>query len=80
MQERRSLMAKGKPLHTSVAVTPHRPKQPASKVSTPETSLLVMRLKELDREFARQTKQLTALTKKLAKKIADIPGGRKKSK
>jgi hypothetical protein len=26
-------------------------------------------MKELDREFARQTKQLTALTKKLGKKL-----------
>jgi len=40
-----------------------------SRQSTRE-SLLVLRIKELDREFARQTKQLTALTKKLSKKLA----------
>jgi hypothetical protein len=46
-------------------------KRPKAKSPAPESSLLVVRIKELDREFARQTKQLTALTKKLGKKIAD---------
>jgi hypothetical protein len=37
-----------------------------------DVSLLLVRLRELDREFARQTKQLTALTKKLGKKLTGI--------
>jgi len=36
-----------------------------------ETSLMRARLKELDREFARQTKQLTAMAKRLKKKLTD---------
>jgi len=40
--------------------------------STNESSLLMVRLKELDREFARQTRQLTALTKKFGKKLTGI--------
>jgi hypothetical protein len=37
--------------------------------SIAESSLVRIRIRELDREFARQTKQLTALTKKFGKKI-----------
>ena len=36
---------------------------------TTQESLVLLRIKELDREFARQTKQLTALTKKFGKKL-----------
>lgn len=60
------------------ALTPSTPqpkphpsrKRRAATASESESSLLLVRLKELDREFARQTKQLTSLTKKLGKKIA----------
>jgi len=36
-----------------------------------ELSLVLVRMKELDREFARQTKQLTALTKRLSRKVGE---------
>ena len=53
--------------------TPHVPASRAKRSGRPapttDSSLLVVRLKELDREFARQTKQLTALAKKLGKKL-----------
>lgn len=45
-------------------------KRPAAKATSTESSLLFMRMKELDHEFARQTRQLTALTKRLAKNLA----------
>lgn len=44
----------------------------AKNTSSSESSLLLLRLRELDREFARQTKQLTALTKRLGKKLTGI--------
>lgn len=47
-------------------------KRRAAITSESESSLLLVRLKELDREFARQTKQLTALTKKLGKKLTKL--------
>lgn len=36
-----------------------------------ELSLVMVRMRELDREFARQTKQLTALTKRLQRRITN---------
>jgi hypothetical protein len=69
VQKRKALaMAKAKIPSTAKSVL-----KVSRTAPTPESSLLVMRLKELDREFARQTKQLTALTKKLGKKIAGMP-------
>ena len=40
--------------------------QPVSEA--PESSLLTMRLKELDKEFLRQTKRLAEVTRKLKRK------------
>jgi hypothetical protein len=48
-----------------------RPRR-AETTPTSDSSLLLLRLKELDREFARQTRQLTALTKKLGRKFSRI--------
>jgi hypothetical protein len=61
-------MNKAKPPHSS-SVTSASGKKPAEATTTRE-SLFVLRMRELDREFARQTKQLTALTKKLSKKLS----------
>jgi hypothetical protein len=36
-----------------------------------ENSLFLIRMRELDREFARQTKQLTKLSKRLTTKIGE---------
>lgn len=60
--------------HSHVPVREAKSSKRRTKLPT-ESSLLRMRIKELDREFARQTKQLTALTKKLGKKIALIAPG-----
>lgn len=43
--------------------------EPAKAPKPSQSPLLLQRIKELDREFARQTKQLTELTKKLSKKL-----------
>ncbi|MBC7581279.1 hypothetical protein H7097_00230 [Aeromicrobium sp.] len=42
-----------------------------------ERSLKLLRMKELDREFIRQTKQLTTMTKKFGKKLSDLGSGHK---
>lgn len=39
------------------------------KFAASDRYLLMQRIKELDREFARQTKQLTKLTKEFQKKL-----------
>jgi len=39
------------------------------KFNLSERALFTTRMREIDREFARQTKQLTALTKRLSKRI-----------
>jgi len=41
------------------------------KPVTRDSSLLMMRLKELDKEFMRQTKHLAKVTKKISKKLTD---------
>jgi hypothetical protein len=53
------------------ALAAKRPRQAKTK-SISESSLLLLRMRELDREFARQTKQLTALTKRLGKKLTGL--------
>jgi hypothetical protein len=65
-------MVKAKiPLTTQPAPDAKRPRQARTK-STSESSLLLLRMRELDREFARQTKHLTALTKRLGKKLTGM--------
>lgn len=49
-----------------------RPRQAKTKSTSESSSLLLLRMRELDREFARQTKQLTALTKRLGKKLTGL--------
>lgn len=55
------------------STTPTEPVSPRKRAtrsaSSKEYPLLVVRMRELDREFARQTKQLKALTKKFGKKL-----------
>lgn len=65
-------MAKAR-IPTRKSVPKMHPNKVRRTAPTTETSLFLLRLKELDRDFARQTKQLTALTKKLSKKIASFP-------
>jgi hypothetical protein len=72
------LVAKAKIPTTAKAVPRTRTRTSARTAPTSESSLFMMRLKELDREFARQTRQLTILTKKLAKKIARKTAGKTK--
>ena len=47
---------------------PGLPRPPAKHSIITDPALLKARLKELDREFARQTKQLTVTVKKIMKK------------
>lgn len=49
------------------------PERKPRAISPPPTeqSLALQRFKELDREFARQTKQLTQMAKRLRKKLKD---------
>jgi len=42
---------------------------PPKRSLSSEKALFIVRMREWDREFARQTKQLTALTKQLGKRI-----------
>ena len=62
-------MVKAKIPLTTQPVPSSPSKRTGRTASTTESSLLVVRIKELDREFARQTKQLTALAKKFGKKL-----------
>lgn len=72
-------MAKAKTTQDSSDVPASRTK-PTGRVKSQEP-LVVLRIKELDREFARQTKHLTALTKKLGKKLNEpISFNNRKSK
>lgn len=64
-------MVKAKISLTPPPVPANRNKRAARAAKPTESSLLLVRLKELDREFARQTKQLTALTKKFGKKLTE---------
>jgi hypothetical protein len=72
-------------LHVGKALTMVKVKtsQTRIRVVTPaqsRESLFMIRIRELDREFARQTKQLTALTKKLGKKLNEPITFKKKTK
>jgi hypothetical protein len=58
------------------SVMPADRKKRAAKTPS-EQSLFLLRLRELDREFARQTKQLTALTKKFGKKLTNFGSDQK---
>jgi hypothetical protein len=64
-------MVKAKKPSTTPPVPTVRKQRAASTASPSEKSLFMLRMKELDREFARQTKQLTALTKKFGKKLTE---------
>lgn|GEM_PF-5563063 len=57
--------------------SPSRLTVPSKSAPSSESRLLVQRIKELDREFARQTKQLTDLTKEVNHKIKRKLTGRK---
>jgi hypothetical protein len=72
-------MAKAKIRLTTPELPPVRKKRAAGSLPTTE-SLFMLRIKELDREFARQTKQLTALTKKFGKKLTEPINLKKPSK
>jgi chaperonin cofactor prefoldin len=71
-------MVKAKTSQTPSDVPASRAK--ATARTQPKEALIGLRIKELDREFARQTKQLTALTKKLGKKLNQPISFNKKSK
>ena len=65
-------MAKAKISFTASPASGARRARRAVSKPLSESSLLLMRMKELDREFARQTKQLTSLTKKLGKRLTGL--------
>ena len=49
---------------------PQSPKRPGQSKRTDDSPLFIVRMKEVDREFSRQTRQLKALTQRLSKKIS----------
>ncbi len=61
-------MVKAK-IPAAAPVPAKRPRRDKALISRSDSPLFFVRMKELDREFARQTKQLTALTKKFGRKL-----------